>query len=229
MKSFLKYTLLLPLLAVSFVLVGQTTEKPADAAKAEAPAEDEPIQFSGLCLDGSGEELEPIPFVTIAVDGSSRGTYTDWKGFFSIVVEKGEKIVFSAIGYETVEFIIPDTLTDPRYSLVQLMTMDEYNLPETVVFPWPSREHFKLEFLAMEVGSDVESNAEKNLTKESMARLVKVLPADGNEGADFYLRQEAKSYYHQGQLAPMNIFNPVAWRDFIRAWKKGDFKKNKDK
>ena len=37
------------------------------------------IQFSGLVLDGVGEELEPIPFVTVSVEGDSRGVYTDWK------------------------------------------------------------------------------------------------------------------------------------------------------
>jgi len=28
-------------------------------------------------------------------------------------------------------------------------------------------------------------------------------------------------------LAPMNILNPLAWADFIKAWKRGDFKKKK--
>ena len=27
----------------------------------------------------------------------------------------------------------------------------------------------------------------------------------------------------------MNIFSPVAWKQFFDAWKKGDFKKNKKK
>ncbi len=186
------------------------------------------IQFSGVVLDGAGKELEPIPFVAVALDGTSRGTYTDWKGFFSIVVEKGDKVVFSALGYETVEFIIPDTLEDSRYSLVQLMTSDPINLPETVVFPWPSREHFKLEFLAMDVSDQLKSNAEENLAEEALASMVKVVPMDGNENSDYYLRQQARSYYYNGQTPPMNIFNPMAWRDFFKAWKNGDFKRDRD-
>ena len=185
------------------------------------------VQFSGLVLDGAGEELEPIPFITVAVEGTERGVYTDWEGFFSIVVEKGEKIVFSAVGYKSAQFVIPDTLTEKRYSLVQLMTMDTINLPETVVFPWPSKEHFKLEFLAMSIDEELASNAEKNLDKNLIARIAKTTPMDGNENGDYYLRQQAKSYYHQGQIAPMRIFDPLAWRDFIKAWKNGDFKNKK--
>ncbi len=185
------------------------------------------IQFSGLVLDGTGKDLEPIPFVTVAVEGKQRGTYTDWEGFFSLVVEAGEKISFTTIGYKSVDFVIPDTLKDSRYSLVQLMTMDTINLPETVVFPWPSREHFKLEFLAMTVDDQLTNNAEENLAQDALASIMNKVPMDGNENSDYYLRQQAKSYYHYGQTAPMNIFNPLAWRDFFKAWKNGEFKKKK--
>ncbi len=185
------------------------------------------IQFSGVVLDGGGEELEPIPFIAVAVEGSTRGVYTDWEGFFSIVVEEGEEITFSGVGYKTVKFVIPDTLTEPRYSLVQLMTTDTINLPETIVFPWPSKDHFKLEFLAMNVEDGLVSNAEKNLDKNLIAAIAKVTPMDGNENSDYYLRQQAKSYYSSGQIKPMRIFDPLAWRDFIKAWKKGAFKKQK--
>ncbi len=178
-------------------------------------------------MDGTGDELEPIPFITVAVNGTERGVYTDWEGFFSIVVEKGESITFSGVGYKSVNFTIPDTLQDNRYSMVQLMTTDTINLPETVVFPWPSKEHFKLEFLAMTVNEDLVSNAEKNLNKDALATIAKATPMDGNENGDYYLRQQASSYYHKGQLAPMRIFDPLAWRDFIKAWKNGDFKKKK--
>ncbi|MEZ4948070.1 MAG: carboxypeptidase-like regulatory domain-containing protein [Saprospiraceae bacterium] len=96
------------------------------------------VQFSGIVLDGTTSELLPVPYVNISVKEKNRGTYSDFNGFFSIVVEKGDLIEFSAIGYSTVQFRIPDTLADNRYSMVQLMTQDTINLPETVVFPGPA-------------------------------------------------------------------------------------------
>ncbi len=183
------------------------------------------VQFSGMVLDGTEENLIPVPYVNILVKGKSRGTYSDFKGFFSIVVEKGDVIVFSAVGYKTVEYTIDPELKDDRYSLVQLMTQDAYNLPETVVFPWPSRDHFKLEFLAMDVTPELQEYAAKNLAEETLSRMRRDVKLDGNENADYYLRQQAREYYYVGQQPPMNIFNPVAWKKFFDAWKKGDFKK----
>lgn len=183
------------------------------------------IQFSGMVLDGSDENLYPVPFTNILVKEKSRGTFSDLKGFFSIVVEKGDTIVFSAIGYKDVEFQIPDSLKSSHYSIVQLMTQDTFNLPETVVFPWPSREHFKLEFLAMDVSNELQERALENLVQETLTRQRNEVPRDANEQADYYLRQQASSYYYIGQTPPMNIFNPIAWKQFFDAWKNGDFKK----
>ncbi|MFK7937651.1 MAG: carboxypeptidase-like regulatory domain-containing protein [Saprospiraceae bacterium] len=191
-----------------------------------APAADSTlVQFSGMVLDGTTEDLYPVPYTNILVQGQGRGTYSDFKGFFSIVVEKGDVIVFSAVGYETVEYTIPDELEDNRYSLVQLMTQDAYNLPETVVFPWPSREHFKLEFLAMDVTPELQERAARNIANESLRRMRNKVDSDANEQADYYLRQQAREFYYIGQRPPMNIFNPVAWKKFFDAWKAGDYKK----
>ncbi|MBI1224502.1 MAG: carboxypeptidase-like regulatory domain-containing protein [Bacteroidetes bacterium] len=187
------------------------------------------VQFSGMVLDGTTSELIPVPYTNIAVKDKSRGTYTDFNGFFSIVVEKGDVIEFTAVGYKSVEFKIPDNLTDSRYSLVQLMSQDLVNLPETVVFPWPSKEHFKLEFLAMDVTSEMEERALKNVANDALEKMRYTVPSVGAEHANYYLRQQARSYYYIGQQPPMNIYNPIAWKQFFDAWKNGDFKKKKEK
>ncbi len=183
------------------------------------------VQFSGMVLDGTTEELVPVPYTNIDVKGTARGTYSDFSGFFSIVVSEGDVIEFSAVGYKTVQFEIPSDLDDNRYSLVQLMTQDTINLPETVVFPWPSREHFKLEFLAMDVTPELQQRANRNVANDALRRMRNEVVMDGNEQADYYLRQQAREYYHIGQRPPMNIFNPIAWKNFFDAWKAGDFKK----
>lgn len=185
------------------------------------------VQFSGMVLDGTTEELLPIPYVNILVKDKNRGSYTDFSGFFSIVVEKGDVIIFSALGYKTVEYIIPDSLAEDRYSLVQLMTQDAINLPETVVFPWPSRDHFKLEFLAMDVTTELQERASRNLANDNLARMRSSVVSDGIENSSFFLRQQSREYYYIGQNPPMNIFSPVAWKQFFDAWKSGEYKKKR--
>ncbi len=186
------------------------------------------IQFSGMVLDGSTNQLFPIPYTNILVKEKGRGTYSDFDGFFSVVVEKGDIVVFSALGYKTIEYQIPKDLEDDRYSLVQLMTKDTVNLPETVVFPWPSKDHFKLEFLAMDVTHELQEKAAENLANDHLAQMRNAVPSDGVENTSYYLRQQARKTYYVGQTPPMNIFNPVAWKDFFDAWKRGDFKKKKN-
>jgi len=138
-----KYIAILPFLLLGMMTFGQ------DGVDLEVDTS--LVQFSGMVLTDANGRLEPVPYATISVKGESRGTYTNYRGFFSIVVHKGDKVQFSSIGYRDAHFVIPDTLKGSRYSVVQLITSDTINLPETVIFPWPDRDHFKLEFLAMDV------------------------------------------------------------------------------
>lgn len=190
--------------------------------------QDSLVQFSGMILDGGNENLYPIPYVNVAVKNKARGTYSDYTGFFSIVIEKADTLIFSAVGYKQVEIVVPDSLRETRYSLVQLMTQDTFNLPETVVFPWPSKEHFKLEFLALDVTQDLQERAMENLAQDVLARVEKATKYDGVENANFYLREQARKNYYIGQTPPMNIFNPIAWGQFFKAWKDGKYKKQKE-
>ncbi len=190
--------------------------------------EEDVIQFSGLVVMEEDDELVPLPYTNILLEQSGRGTFSNLDGFFSIVAVKGEKVIFSSVGFETVTFVIPDTLTDKRYSIYQLMTKDTITLPETVVYPWPSREHFKIEFLALNIPEDLQSRAEENLAANTIDKLRDNLPADGYESGSYYLRKQAESYYSFGQAKPMNVLNPIAWAKFFKAWKNGDFKRKKD-
>jgi len=189
------------------------------------PEQDSLVQFSGIILDGGNENLYPIPYVNVAVKNKARGTYSDYTGFFSIVIEKNDTLIFSSVGYQTVEVSVPDSLTESRYSLVQLLTQDTFNLPTTVVFPWPDKEHFKLEFLALDVSQDLQERAVENLAKDVLAKVEKNTKHDGVENANYYLREQARKSYYIGQTPPMNIFNPIAWSKFFKSWKNGKFKK----
>ncbi len=188
------------------------------------------IQFSGMLLTDVSGQLTPVPFASVYLPGKSRGTYADYRGFFTLVVERGDKVRFNCLGFDPVTFTVPDTLTQDRYSIVQLMTQDTINLPEAVIFPWPSREHFKIEFLKMDVTPELQRRATENLANEYLAEARKndqIVPFSGRESSNFYMRQQSREYVYIGQTPPMNIFSPLAWGQFFQAWKNGDFKKKK--
>ena len=186
------------------------------------------VQFSGMVLDGTADQLRPVPYATVLIKNDGRGTYANLEGFFSIVAHRGDTILFSALGYDDTEFVIDSTLEDDKYSIVQQMTNNAIDLPEAVVFPWPSRDHFKLEFLAMNVTPELQSRATENLSADKLERLAETVPRSGAENSTNYLRQQARQTYYIGQRPPMNIFSPVAWKQFFDGWKRGDFKKKDD-
>ncbi|HND89809.1 MAG TPA: carboxypeptidase-like regulatory domain-containing protein [Saprospiraceae bacterium] len=215
-------------LALSLFFLGISFLAWAQQPATTASKKEEPIQFSGLILANQDGKLMPVPWATVYLPGKSRGTYADHRGFFTLVVEKKDKVRFNCIGFDAVTITIPDTLTQDRYSIVQMMTQDTIHLPETVIFPWPSKEHFKIEFLKMDVTPELQRRATENLANEYLAEARKnpdMVPYGGRESANFYLRQQSREYVYIGQVPPMNIFSPLAWGQFFKAWKEGKFKK----
>lgn len=198
----------------------------------QQPQVEEPklIQFSGMLLTDVAGKLYPVPYASVFIPGKNRGTYSDSRGFFTMVVEKRDKVRFSSIGFTTVSITMPDSLRADRYSIVQLMTQDTINLPETVIFPWPSKDHFKIDFLKMDVTPELQRRAAENLANDYLAEAAKngnIVPHSGKESANAYLRKQSREYTYIGQTPPMNIFSPLAWGQFFKDWKDGKFKKKK--
>lgn len=185
--------------------------------------EGELIQFSGVVV--TGDSLMPIPFATILVKNTSRGTTSDYYGYFSFVAKKNDTIQFSSIGYKKSYFVVPDTLEDHRYSLIQTMWRDTVQLDEVVIHPWPTQEQFREAFLNLNIPDDDIAIAQKNLSPEVMQEHFDAMPMTAQ--MNFKLQMQERSYqiYHAGQYRPNNLLNPFAWASFIEAWKRGDFKR----
>jgi CarboxypepD_reg-like domain len=185
---------------------------------------DSVVQLYGVIM--TADSLKAIPAVSVIVKGRNQGTYSNDQGVFSIVVLKGDVIEFSSVGYKSYTLNVPDTFSGNQYSVVQLMVQDAQYLPATVIRARPTREQFERDFVNTSVPDDDIEIARQNNDAAKRRILSRSIPANAGEAASTYLRQSAQRYYYQGQAPPMNIFNPVAWADFIQAWKRGDFRNN---
>lgn len=181
------------------------------------------IQFSGLVM--TSDSLEGVPYVNIYIKSIGRGTVSDFNGFFSLVVKPGDTLLFSHIGYQRDFYTVPVGMKAARYSVIKLLTRDTVNLAETIIYPWPTPQQFKEAFLSLNIPDDDLERAKKNLEREKLKEMGLALKPDANETLDMYARTESSKYYHYGQIPPMNIFNPLAWAEFFKAWKRGDYKK----
>jgi hypothetical protein len=208
----------LALLPASFHLSAQHDDTPEKV-----------IQISGRVMTEEDGKLDFLPYAVVGVQGTNRGTLTDLTGFFSIAVRTNETLVFSVLGFKEAFYTVPDTLTRDRYTIYQMMYRDTFLLPEAVIYPWPDPNFFTQEFLAMDVYSDLEDIAAENLSEKAMAVLREYLPSDGPEHTMLYFRQRSANYYYEGQIRTPQIFNAFAWKEFIQAWRRGDFKKKKKK
>src|SRR5690554_7105230 len=136
------------------------------------------IQFSGVVI--TGDSLNPVPFTNVIIRQTGRGTMTDYYGYFSFVAQKGDSVLFSAVGFKRNRFVIPDSLTENKYSLIQIMYSDTVQLQETVIYPWPTREQFKEAFLAMTVPETDYDRAQRNLYQADMvSRMDATMPSGG--------------------------------------------------
>ena len=212
MKQFLQYLLLIVFV---FPLAAKAQEHEG--------YKDSVIQFYGVVL--TADSLQALPSVSVSVKGRNQGTITSSQGVFSIPLLKGDVIEFTSVGFKPKTVTIPRNIQGTQYSIIQLMVTDTIYLAATIIKPRPSREQFERDFVKTEFPDDNLETARKNNSEETRRVLLATLPRDGREAASSYLNKQAAKNYYSGQIPPQNIFNPFAWAEFVKAWKRGDFKK----
>ena len=211
MKILLRYTFLIVLLI------------PAVAKAQFENFKDSVVQLYGVVM--TADSLKGVPAASIVVKGQNRGTISNNDGVFSIVVLKGDNIEFSSIGYKPVTVNISKDLKGTQHSLIQLMVTDTIYLPATIIRPRLTRQQFERDFVNNPVPDDEIATAQRNTNAATRRFLAATLATDGREASNQYLRQYSNKLSYAGQIAPQNIFNPFAWNEFIKAWKRGDYKR----
>jgi hypothetical protein len=186
------------------------------------------VQFSGVVLDQ--DSLTPIPFVSILIKGTKRGAVSDFYGFFSLVVNPGDELEFYSLSHKNRTYKIADTLKQKYYYAIQVLTKDTVQLDAVTVYPWPTKEEFKRAFMALDLNDTDMERADKNLKSEARTYLERNQTASASENYKYAMQAYYTKVYSVGQSPSISLLNPVAWAQFIDAWRKGKYsKKKKDK
>lgn len=181
------------------------------------------VQFSGVVV--TGDSLLPVPYVQIATVGSFRGTMSDVFGYFSFVAQAGDTLGFAAVGFKRDYFIIPDTVKDTKYSMIHVMHPDTILLDPAFVTPWPSKEQFAEAFLNLRLSEDDYQVALRNLSSAEVAQRLENMPSDPGMSQQMSAAVASTKLYQQGGYPTINLLNPIAWAQFMQAWRSGKFKK----
>ena len=183
------------------------------------------VQFSGVVV--TGDSLQPVPFTSILTKGSYRGTMSDVYGYFSFVAQTGDTIEYAAVGFKRDHYVIPDTITGTKYSMIHVMYPDTVLLDPLMVTPWPSKEQFAQAFLNLRLSDNDYQIALKHLSSVEMMQRMENLPPDAAGSYQTLAMMDATRIYNQGTVPTVNLMNPIAWAQFIQAWKAGAYKKKR--
>jgi len=183
------------------------------------------VQINGVTM--TADSLRAVPGVIVEVKNKNRGVESNGQGVFSIVVYKGDTLVFQSLGFRKKEYVVPASVEGNYVSLIQLMVQDTFYLPETIIRPYLTKEEFDYAFKYQKIPDDKYEIARKNTDAQTLKILAYMLPRDGREFQSAYQNTQATNAVYYGVQKPMNIFNPLAWAEFYEAWKRGDYRKKR--
>lgn len=191
------------------------------------------VQISGVVITADSIARN-IPFANVFVKRRNLGTTTNAEGFFSFAVAPGDTIHISSIGFRKEKLIIPDTLEQKEYLARVVMHWDTTMLEPVTLYPWPTPERFKEEFLATRVPTTEEDIAMRNLAIQELKARAAAMGYGAQEIQDFVISAHNNQIYNQSRYYGSNggtailgsLSNPFAWAEFFEALKRGDFNSN---
>ena len=161
------------------------------------------VQINGVTM--TADSLRAVPGVVVEVKNKNRGVESNGQGVFSIVVYKGDTLIFQSLGFRSKEYVVPETVQGNYVSLIQLMVQDTFYLPETIIRPYLTKEEFDYAFKYQKIPDDKYEIARKNTDAQTLKILAYMLPRDGREFQSAYQNMQANNAVYYGIQKPMNI------------------------
>lgn len=188
--------------------------------------QNEVIQFSGLVVETFSRE--PTSFCAVYKKNSDRGTIADDQGFFSLVVEKGDTIMFQCLGYKPKYIVVPSTVQNNSFIQTVLMETDAINLKELVIRPLPAPNLLRAAIVNVDVPDDFIALAEETFNNSQLDDWTLGTKYDGTENFNLFVDKTVANNYSLGQARPQKLFDIASWAQFAKALKDGAFKKKDD-
>ena len=170
-------------------------------------------QLSGLLISEAGQQ--PVPYVTVQVNSSRRGTLSNEEGFYSIPVSEFDTIYFSHVGYFRASFVVADYLKNYTRDnatylyAINYLREDTLTLPEVTIFPYDTPEELKTAILNMDAQGTPDAIARANLSPQVIDAIIQTLPVDGEERL-MVGRQMYYDFYQNRQLLQTASLDPIA-------------------
>lgn len=184
----------------------------------------EVVQLYGVLTT---EQNQPLPQASVFVEGTKRGTLTNERGIYSIVVSKGDKVRFSFIGFKDAIVSIPHTVVSATYNIDFKLVEDTTVLPTTFIRSLPSPAQFTRDFLAARADLTSFDIAQYNVRREVLLSMAANIPRDGREASSAQVVSQIPGVANFGRGAQTtNFLRPSSWNSFVKEWKEGGTSRN---
>jgi hypothetical protein len=106
------------------------------------------------------------------------------------------------------------------------MGRDTVTMNDAFVYPWPSRERFRQDFLALGLPNQgLDPAWDSPMDPMDVYDRLSEVGRDGQSTSSGVLAAQAQQAGYAGQAPPVNLLNPVAWAQFLQALKSGDLRR----
>lgn len=191
-------------------------------------------QLSGFVKDELGVG---VPYVSVINRSRTHGAVSASNGYYTLSVLEGDTIDYEALGYKEYYHVLPYNIEGNKLLLDVHLKSDTFHTEITYLYLYPTFLHFKTDFLGMNLPDSILDNVAYNLSQEILNIKSDAYYTDASEQqlqmANLHLQ---KMYYLGGGYnfhkigntpIPNALTDPLAWNRFIKAVKKGMFKKKK--
>ena len=190
--------------------------------QALAQEDKEPVQLHGVIVSNDSL-IQLLPNVQILVKSRGQMTVSDRDGFFSLVAMPGDTVLFQHIGFRLNRFWVADTLEGEHFLARIVLEWDTEVLDPVIVYPWPSKENFKEEFLAMKIETTEMDIAQRNLALDELRARAAAMGYDAAEMQDYLITMQNQQLYNEGRYYGGNgasailgaLSNPFAWTELF--------------
>jgi len=185
------------------------------------------VQFSGIITDTDSNSV--VPYVTITIVNKGLKYAANYQGYFSIIVNPGDSLVFSAIGFNNKVLALPHEISDTKYTEMVKMKPETVYLKAVRIYPWATIEEFNKEFLSMKVADDDMAIAKRNLSPKSIQGMILSLPRNSEEISNSNYRYNFDRMMNVNMRQTNPLLNPFAWGKLMQQIFAGDKSRESDK
>jgi hypothetical protein len=213
----MKYCLTIILLVVATTIFAQDAKRSSKL-----------VQFSGIITDTDSNSV--VPYVTITnLSNNNQKHAANYQGYFSIIVNPGDSLIFSAVGFINRTVVLPNEITDYKYTEMVRLKPETVYLKAVRIYPWATIEEFNKEFLSMKVADDDMAIAKKNLSSKSIQAMILSLPRNASEISNSNYRYNFDRMQNVNMRQTNPFLNPFAWGKLMQQIFNGDKSREADK